>query len=204
MNSSEPLNPLVLVHGLTDTDTVFKPLSAYLRQQGWEVNSVNLIPSNGDCELDRLAHQLDTYIESILPHQQPFDLVGFSMGGIVSRYYVQRLGGLDRVQRFVTIASPHNGTLTAYLSQRPGCLQMRPNSPFITSLNRDLPMLEKLNFTSIWTPMDLMIVPATSSQTPVGRNIQVNVPLHAWMVQDPKGLEAVAVALREKVRHQQN
>ena len=201
MNSSEQLNPVVLVHGLTDTDVIFKPMTAYLQKHGWAVHSVNLLPSNGDCELDRLAKQLDTFIKSALPNQQPFDLIGFSMGGIVSRYYVQRLGGLDRVQRFITIASPHNGTLTAHFSQRPGCVQMRPNSPFLNDLNRDVPMLDQLNFTSIWTPMDLMIVPATSSQLQVGRTIQVNVPLHSWMVQDVRGLQAVANALREPVQN---
>ena len=199
MNSSQ-LNPVVLVHGLTDTNAIFKPMTAYLRKQGWVVHSLDLIPANGDCELDRLAQQLDTYIQLTLPDEQHFDLIGYSMGGIVSRYYVQRLGGLDRVQRFITIASPHNGTLTAYLSQRPGCLQMRPNSLFLNSLNRDMLMLEKLKFTSIWTPMDLMIVPATSSQMRVGRDVQVNVPLHRWMVQDFRGLEAVASALREPLR----
>ena len=122
------------------------------------------------------------------------------MGGIVSRYYVQRLGGLDRAQRFITISSPHNGTLTAHLSQRLGCMQMRPNSLFLNDLNRDVLMLEKLNFTSIWTPMDMMIVPATSSQLRVGRNVQVNVPLHSWMVRDVRGLQAVANALREPLQ----
>ena len=199
MNSSQ-LNPVVLVHGLTDTNVIFKPMTTYLQKHGWVVHSLDLIPSNGDCELDRLAHQLDTYIQTNLPDQQPFDLIGFSMGGIVSRYYVQRLGGLDRAQRFITISSPHNGTLTAHLSQRPGCMQMRPNSSFLNDLNRDALMLEKLNFTSIWTPMDLMIVPATSSQLRVGRNVLVNVPLHSWMVRDFRGLEAVANALREPVR----
>ena len=199
MNSSQ-LNPVVLVHGLTDTNAIFKPMTAYLQKQGWVVHSLDLIPSNGDCELDQLAHQLDTYIQATLPNQQPFDLIGFSMGGIVSRYYVQRLGGLDRAQRFITISSPHNGTLTAHLSQRLGCMQMRPNSLFLNDLNRDVLMLEKLNFTSIWTPMDMMIVPATSSQLRVGRNVQVNVPLHSWMVRDVRGLQAVANALREPLQ----
>jgi len=35
-------------------------------------------------------------------------------------------------------------------------------------------MLEQLNFTSIWTPFDLMIVPGNSSQMPV-EDVQVPV-----------------------------
>ncbi|MBC7825964.1 MAG: lipase, partial [Candidatus Parcubacteria bacterium] len=31
--------------------------------------------------------------------------------------------------------------------------------------------------------------------------IQVNVPLHSWMVQDVRGLQAVANALREPVQN---
>jgi len=74
------------------------------------------------------------------------------MGGIVSRYYVQRLWGIDRVQRFITLASPHHGNWMHYLCERSGCVQMRPDSPF-QQLNQDAIMLEQLNFTSIWTPL---------------------------------------------------
>jgi len=63
------------------------------------------------------------------------------MGGIVSRYYVQRLWGIDRVQRF-TLASPHHGhPWLTYVS--PGCVQMRPDSPFLQQ--QDAIMLEQLN-----------------------------------------------------------
>lgn len=197
MNTSESRNPVVLVHGLTDTNAVFRTMTRYLATHGWNVYSLDLIPSNGDRPLDYLAQQLAEFVETTLPPEQSFDLVGFSMGGIVSRYYVQRLGGIDRIQRFITIASPHNGTIAAYLSQRPGCVQMRPQSFFLNDLNRDAVMLDRINFTSIWTPMDLMIIPAGSSQLPVGKNIQVSVPLHGWMVSDSKGLEAVVNALKE-------
>ena len=55
--------------------------------------------------------------------------VGFSMGGLVSRYYVQRLGGLDHVDRLVTLSAPHNGSLLANLIANKGCREMRPGSP---------------------------------------------------------------------------
>jgi len=51
-----------------------------------------------------LGQQVANYVAATFA-PKPFDLVGFSMGGIVSRYYVQRLGGIDRVQRFITLAS---------------------------------------------------------------------------------------------------
>ena len=123
------------------------------------------------------------------------------MGGIVSRYYVQRLGGIERVQRFITISSPHQGTTVAHLSQLPGCRQMRPSSFLIQDLNQDVEMLEQLNFTSIWTPFDLMIVPAKSSRLPVGREVVLPVAAHAWMLKDSRCIQAVVAALSEPLKH---
>lgn len=192
-------NPVVLVHGITDTAAIFNTMTPQLERSGWTVHSLDLLPANGDCELNLLAKQLARFIDLTVP-DQPFDLVGFSMGGLVSRYYMQRLGGLDRVQRFVTISAPHNGTLAAYLSWRPGCVQMRPNSEFLLDLERDVKQLDRVNFTSIWTPLDGIILPANSSVLPVGQSIQVQVPLHAWMVSDRKAIAAVKTALQESVK----
>ena len=202
MNSPNKRNPVLLVHGINDTGAIFQKMAPYLTQLGWSVYDLDLMPSNGDLGLDRLAKQVANYVATTFAPEQPFDLVGFSMGGIVSRYYVQRLGGIDRVQRFITLASPHYGTRVAYLSQRPGCLQMRPNSPFLQQLNQDAVVLERLNFTSIWTPFDLMIQPPNSSQIQVGQNVQVPVLTHAWMITDSRSLGAVAAALYEPLKRQ--
>ena len=200
MNSFKYRNPVLLVHGINDTGVIFEKMAPYLTQLGWSVYDLDLIPCNGDLGLDQLGQQVANYVAATFGPEQPFDLIGFSMGGIVSRYYVQRLGGIDRVQRFITLASPHHGTWVAYLSERPGCLQMRPDSPFLQQLNQDTVMLERLNFTSIWTPYDLMIVPANSSQMEVGKDVQVQVLNHAWMLTDPSSLKVVAAALSEPLK----
>lgn len=197
-------NPVVLVHGITDTFALFKTMTNQLERSGWKTYGLDLLPANGDCGLDQLAKQLAEFIEANLLLDQSFDLVGFSMGGLVSRYYLQRLGGIDRVQRFVSISTPHKGTIAAYLSQRPGCLQMRPNSDFIQDLNRDVEMLDRINFTSIWTPLDGIIVPANSSVLPVGESIQIKVPLHAWMVTDKRSINLVAEALGRPLHDRQS
>jgi triacylglycerol lipase len=75
-------------------------------------------------------------------------------------------------------------------------MQMRPGSAFLQDLNRDaVEILSRLQFTSIWTPYDLMIVPASSSQMPVGEEIVLSVPVHRWMVSDRCCLETVAQVL---------
>ncbi|MBW4423830.1 MAG: triacylglycerol lipase [Nostoc desertorum CM1-VF14] len=193
-------NPVLLIHGIDDTRAVFQKMAVHLALQGWSVHSLNLVPNNGDVGLDELAKQVADYVTATFAPEQHLDLVGFSMGGIVSRYYVQRLGGINRVQRFITISSPHNGTVVAYGSRRPGCLQMRPDSIFLKDLNSDAVILGQLNFTSIWTPYDLMIVPANSSQMSVGSEVIVPVALHPWMLTDPRSLTVVTAALAERIK----
>jgi triacylglycerol lipase len=188
-------HPVLLVHGIWKTGAAFDRMARHLRAQGFEVHTLDLQPNDGSAPIEQLAAQLAAVAEERFPAGAPFDLVGFSMGGVVSRYYLQRLGGVLRVRRFVTISSPHHGTATAYLSRKPGALQMRPDSPFLAELNRDVSMLSCLDLTSMWTPLDLMIMPAASSRLPLGREVLVAAPLHALMLHDPRALRAVAEAL---------
>ena len=53
---------------------------------GWEVFDIDLVPNNGDTRLELLAQQVAILVDRIAPHQ-PIDLLGFSMGGLVTRYY---------------------------------------------------------------------------------------------------------------------
>lgn len=200
MNSFNHRNPVLLVHGFNGTTAIFRTMSAYLASLGWQVYDLTLTPCNGDLGLEQLAQQVANYVAKTFTPSQPLDLIGFSMGGIVSRYYIQRLRGIEQVQRFITISSPHHGTWTAYALERPACIQMRPGSTFLHELNRDAAILEQLNFTSIWTPFDLMIVPANSSKMPVGREVQVPVLYHDWMPIDLRSLKAVVAALSELIK----
>lgn len=195
MSNSLNRNPVVLVHGIDDTASKFNTMRGFLESQGWPTHALSLTPNDGRVGLEHLAKQLSTYIESTVDAHQPIDLIGFSMGGIVSRYYVQRLAGIQRVQRFITLASPHNGTWLAYLRNNAGAAQMRRWSTFLAELNGDVEMLSQIQFTSIWTPLDLMIVPAHSSRLPVGDNLQIPVMSHPWMVRDARCLAAIATLL---------
>ncbi len=201
MNSSLDRNPVILIHGIWDTKTIFNTLSTHLTQLGWCVHSLNLTPNDGSLGLDSLAKQLADYISQTFEPEQAIDIVGYSMGGIVSRYYVQRLGGIDRVQRFITISSPHSGTLTAYSLPLPGYLDMRPNSGLLRDLYQDVTMLKRINFTSMWTPFDVMILPSHSSQMPVGKEVKVNVLLHRQMVTDIQSINALVEELKAPIKN---
>lgn len=188
-------NPVVLVHGIWNTAGIFSALQRYLEKLGWQVYSLSMVPNNGDAPISVLAEQVAAFVEDRLGDSQRFDLVGFSMGGLVSRYYLQRLGGLARVQRFISISTPHKGTALAYLSRRFGVGQMRPGSPLLRSLNSDIHQLEKVRFFSFWTPFDLLILPPWSSDMGIGQVEMLKVRAHNRMIQDRAGLDAIASAL---------
>jgi triacylglycerol lipase len=191
------LVPVILIHGIDDTVRLFRRMQPFLERRGFSVHSFNLTPNDGKASLSLLARQVESYVRERLRTGEPFDLVGFSMGGMIARYYVQRLGGLARVRRLITIAAPHRGTWTAYLRNNPGARDMRPGSPFLKDLNRDADSLGGLSFTSIWTPLDLMIVPSTSSRLRVGRSIPVLGLVHPLMVRKARVLQLVASILNE-------
>jgi len=190
-------NPVLLLHGIDDTSDAMAHLSGYLAGRGWTVGSMNMTPNDGADPMDLLAKLVAKGIENQFPDGQAIDLVCFSMGGIVARYYLQRLGGLERVRRLVTISAPHHGTYTAYFRRNAVGRQLRPGSPFLTDLNRDVRSLAKLQVTSIWTPFDLMIFPASSSRLPFGQQVIVPVLAHPLMQRDRRVFAAVEKALEK-------
>ncbi len=189
--------PVLLVHGLKDDARKMEPMARYLRSQGWAVCTLSLRPSWGQLGLEALAQQVAAEADRRFAPGQKFDLVAFSMGGLVSRYYLQRLGGLDRVGRFITLSTPHHGTWLAYLIPNAGCRQMRPGSAFLKDLASDEARLKQVRFTSFWTPFDLIIIPSRSSEVNGARNLKKWIALHPLMVWQTRCLQALAAELRE-------
>jgi triacylglycerol lipase len=192
---SHAINPVILVHGINDTSAKLRSIADRLQSLGRQVHSIDLSPNDGTALLQVSANQLQEFIDRQVPADQKFDLIGFSMGGLVSRYYMQRLGGIERVEHYITISAPHQGTFAAYFTQKPGCVQMRPDHAFIRDLQQDVQMLAQVKFTSIWTPFDLIIVPSSSSQVAVGAAVPLPIAIHPWMVEDQRCIKAVLTGL---------
>jgi triacylglycerol lipase len=188
---------VVLVHGIYNSGNRMNGMKRYLEARGWQVYAVSIKPNDASITFDAMGAQLADFINANIPRGEKFDLVGFSMGGLVSRYYVQKMDGYRRVRRFVTVSAPNHGTFWASLGWLPGVKQMRPDSAMLRDLNGDLSKLAPLGYTSIYTPLDLSIIPATSSRMPVGRNVVVWAPLHPLMTMLPRPLNAVAQALED-------
>jgi triacylglycerol lipase len=191
---------VVLVHGFLDRGSLFASLAKSLKRSGICVHVIDLHPSHAPNGIEPLGEQLGDFVEDQVPADHPCALLGFSMGGLVSRYYLQRLGGESRVDRLITLSTPHFGTYTAgALPFFKGCRQMLPGSAWLEALNRDRNRLRPLHPLSFWTPYDLTIRPPRHAILDVGHHRSMPVWWHRGMPSHPGVTTEVIRALQESV-----
>ncbi len=189
------MNAIVLVHGFTFSPGRVRFMADFLRKRGRKVLTPVLLPSNGSLPMETLAAMLGQYLETTTRPDERLDLIGFSMGGLVCRYYLQRLGGHARTDRFISIASPNHGTAIARFLPGAGMRQMRPGSAFLRDLNSDLSALEHLKCSVLYTPFDGIILPARSSVMACAANNRMAIPGHPIMLYHPAVFRKIAALL---------
>ena len=182
---------VVLVHGFLENGNTYRMLRTRLEKRGFECLVPRLKHSDGRGGLANLAVHLKQDIDAKFGPEQPISIVAFSMGGLVSRHYLQELGGAARCENLITISSPHHGTKAAYLYPSQGATEMRPGSAFLTSLRRSQDRLGKMPVASYRTPMDLVILPPDSSIWDGAENHQFPVVLHPLMLTSRPVLEDI-------------
>ncbi|MFE6975350.1 esterase/lipase family protein [Streptomyces sp. NPDC057682] len=156
--------PVILLHGFIDNRSVFVLLRRSLARHGWHhLESLNYSPLT--CEIRTAAELLGRHVEEICARtgQREVDIVGHSLGGLIARYYVQRLGGDRRVRTVVTLGTPHGGTALARLAgAHPIARQMLGDSEPIQELRLPAPGC-RTRFVSFWSELDQVIVPAEAA-----------------------------------------
>lgn len=178
----QPAQRVVLVHGFLETGVSFNVLRKRLEKRGVECFIPRLHPSDGQGGLEAIAAGLKRDIDARFGTREPISIVAFSMGGLVSRHYLQNLGGAARCENLITIASPHNGTEMAKLYPSLGAEQMRPHSEFLAKLHATQDKLGKMPLVSYRTPLDLVILPSKSSIWDRAENLSIPVLLHPLML----------------------
>jgi triacylglycerol lipase len=179
---SAPLRRVVLVHGFLETGSTFNRLKRRLEKHGVVCLVPKLHPSDGRGGLESIAARLKQDIDTAFGPDQQISIIAFSMGGLVSRHYLQNLGGAARCRQLFTISSPHHGTKAAWCYPTKGAEQMRPGSGFLAELEQSEAHLGNMPVVSYRTPMDLVILPPTSSVWKRAENLEFPVILHPMMV----------------------
>ncbi|MFE0451377.1 esterase/lipase family protein [Streptomyces sp. NPDC058914] len=190
--------PVVLLHGFIDNRSVFLLLRRSLAQHGrHRVESLNYSPLT--CDIRIAAELFGRHIEEICERtgSSRIDVVGHSLGGLIARYYVQRLGGDARVRTLVTLGTPHAGTRVAPLANaHPIVRQMRPGSEVIAELSQPAPGC-RTRFVSFWSDLDHLMDPMESARIDhpdlLTENVQVSGIGHLALPVHP----AVATGIRQ-------
>lgn len=188
--------PLLLVHGFLDTGETpwWDVLTGYLQDIGYSSDEIYVI-SLGDIPLTTVDSPMD-YADAVEDqlkrisdvHESRVDIIAHSMGGLDSRWAIEKQGAAQYVDDLITLGTPHQGTYAAYLAYiTPGGRNMIPGSEFLTELN-DGRLADGVSYTALWSSCDELILPDEYAKLPpldstgVARNTDAGCHLHIDLV----------------------
>jgi hypothetical protein len=190
--------PILLAHGIIDNHTVFALMRRQLLRRGFtRIHTFSYSPLTLDVR--STAERLGAEIEKICEESgsEQIHVVGHSLGGLIARYYIQRLGGDERVHTCVTLGTPHQGTMAARLLPWPLVRQLRPDSDLMVELAEPAPGCAT-RFVAFYSDVDQLIVPQRRARIRHpdlhARNIRVNgvghlsLPFHGDVVHQITGV----------------
>jgi pimeloyl-ACP methyl ester carboxylesterase len=191
--------PILMVHGLVDNRSIFTVLRRTLRRRGFgRVITLNYSPFTSDVR--HVAVRLQRLVEKTCEETgyERVHVIGHSLGGVVARYYVQRMGGDSRVHTLTTLGSPHSGTHAAWLLPQRLVAQLRPGS----ELMRELAAPAKgcrTRFLAFWSDIDHLIVPQRNARVDhpdlPARNVLLRGVGHLSLPIDGRIAHEIALAL---------
>jgi pimeloyl-ACP methyl ester carboxylesterase len=151
--------PILLVHGMVDNRSIFTVLRRGLVRRGFgRIDTMNYSILTGD--IRAAAAHLGAEIERIVEETgyERIHVIGHSMGGLIARYYVTRLGGDAHVHTLVTLGTPHSGSYLAYTWRGGLTRQLRPGSALMDELAAPVRDCQT-RFIVYWSDLDQVVVP---------------------------------------------
>ena len=190
----EKRNPIILIHGLWNTSSIFSSITSKLDEIGIEYFAPTLNHSYGITSIIDLSKILNELILEKYGLEKEIDILGFSMGGIIGRYWLQKFNGYKRTRRLISIGSPHKGTLMAQLVPKypfRGISEMKINSKFLRELAKNDFFLDGIECISFFTYWDLMVFPSWWTNLNLGKKISVKVFKHRNLVSNKTVIDKI-------------
>lgn len=172
--------PLVLVHGYGCSRGVWWLLRRRLEKAGFTVATLSLAPPY--TSIGKLVPLLYQRIEAVCQAtgSQQVTLIGHSMGGLVCRSYLAR-HGIARVNRLITLATPHQGSEMARYGIGQNAREMEPGSRWLTDLAGES---VKIAAASLRNPYDNYVMPQDNQKLPGAQDIATPAVGHLAMLFD--------------------
>jgi triacylglycerol lipase len=170
-------DPVVMVHGyfLGEVGT-WTWMTEKLKDEGWPPEYLYSFQFKNvfGCNPDH-GNELKAMVDKALAEtgRERVDILCHSMGCVDARYYIKFLCGYERVKDFVSIAGAHKGSTVGCLepfSCGAAAMCVGPTdgawmqNEFLFSLNWcDITPGKAVKYTSIWSPLDEIIIPQENS-----------------------------------------
>tara|TARA_B100001250_G_C19781522_1_gene782078 strand:+ start:416 stop:1021 length:606 start_codon:yes stop_codon:yes gene_type:complete len=188
------IRPLVLLHGLWDDPKIFNTLIEELGSSSSLIFAPHLPHSFGRTTIRSLSKELNRTVLERFGSHSFIDICGFSMGGLVARYWLQDFSGYKRTKRFFSIGSPHKGTLTALPIPKSffeGIADMKVGSRLIKDLDAGSEVLKGIYCRSYYCFSDLMVFPWWHAILPFGTSRSLPVLTHKALIANHKAIEEI-------------
>ncbi len=196
-NKEEKEIPVILLHPYMMNRGCMIYLFFKLKRERYKnVYALTITPKFAPIEFQ--ASKFAELVNGILKkhNSQKFIGIGHSQGGIILRYYAQKIGGVDKIEKLITIGSPNQGTKIGIFARSFNGKQMRYQSDFIKSLNQEIPV--GLNLLCILSPTDNMILPWTGGKVE-NKEYYITPPLgHGSLIFSPDVANKIISYLEEK------
>lgn len=179
---AEDMRTVVLVHGLGANRSVFYPMQGYLKLKGHHQQLSLNLPMGPSIE--SLAVMLQQEIDAKVKGGR-IDIIAHSLGGLVARTYIQLLDGARRVDRLITLGTPHYGTHAAHFVPSAFVRQLKPDSSFLSDLNAR-PFPQQVACTSFAGGQDALILPQESALLAQSHQILMPKSGHNELLMSPR------------------
>ena len=183
--------PIILIHGLWNTSDIFSLITAKLDEIGIEYFAPTLEHKYGMKSIVELTNLLNDLIIEKYGYKKELDILGFSMGGIIGRYWINKFNGYKRTRRFITVGSPHKGTLASQLVPKypfRGISEMKINSHLLRELSKSDYLLNGIECISFFTYWDLMVFPGWKASLNSGEKISLKIYKHKNLIRNPNAV----------------
>jgi triacylglycerol esterase/lipase EstA (alpha/beta hydrolase family) len=170
--AGDGLNPVLIVGGSVSPEFALATLACRLRKDGFTVFTMQL-PGRGLGDIALSARSVAARVDAIraATGAAKVDVIGHSQGGLESRYYLKFLGGADGVSTYVSLGTPHYGSVLANVGRLIGhclgmvaCQQMAVGSPFLADLNGGDDTPGAPRYVSIYTILDGLVQPFSKAR----------------------------------------
>jgi triacylglycerol lipase len=158
--------PVLFVHGWNASSTTWTTMVGRFKADGYTDAELVNWSYNGAQSNKTTAQLIAQKVDSIMlvTGATRVDIITHSMGALSARYYVRNLGGDGKVDALVTLGGTNHGTNTAFFCGQTACVEMRPNSAFLTALNATTDAFGTPRYAAWWSNCDEVISPRSSAK----------------------------------------